>query len=80
MKKIAFYPTSDLYFNLEPMNITKIDKYNKNTELRFCNEDKNKQVQSQIKIHHEHLKNITKIEKYRKIDEYQKTELQNIKE
>ena len=29
-------------------------------------EDKNKQIHSQIKIHNEHLKNITKIDKYKK--------------
>ena len=29
-------------------------------------EDKNKQIHSQIKIHNEHLNNITKIEKYKK--------------
>ena len=31
------------------MNITKINKYNKKTEQHFYNEDKNKQVHSQIK-------------------------------
>ena len=55
------------------MNITKINKYNKKAEQQFYNEDKNKQVHSQIKIHHVHLKNITKIGKI------QKTELQSIK-
>ena len=38
------------------------NKYKK-TEQHFYNEDRNKQVHSQIKMH---LKNITKIEKYRK--------------
>ena len=36
------------------------------TEQHFYNEDKNKQVHSQIKIHNEQLKNITKIVKYKK--------------
>ena len=56
------------------MNITKINKYNKKTERHFYNEDINKQVYSLIKIHHEHLKNITKTKKYKK------TEVQGIKE
>ena len=33
-------------------------------------EDKNKQIHSQIKIHNEHFKNITKIEKYKKKTEH----------
>ena len=40
----------------------------KKTDQNFYNEDKNKQVHSQIKIHHEHLKNINKIEKYKKMN------------
>ena len=56
------------------MDITKINKYYKKTEQYFYNEDKSKQVPSQIKIHNEHLKNITKNGKYKK------TELQSIKE
>ena len=49
------------------MNITKINKYNTKTEQYFYNEDKkkNKQVYSQIKIH---LKNITKIDKYKELN------------
>ena len=31
-------------------------------------EDMNKQIHSQIKIHNEHLKNINKIEKYKKLN------------
>ena len=60
----------------------------KKTEKHFYNEDKNKQVHSQIKIHNEKMKNINKIEKYKrlnmtehktdmnitKIDKYKKTE------
>ena len=41
------------------------------SQKRFCNEDKNKPVVLQIKMH---LKNITKIKKYKK------TEVQCIKE
>ena len=37
------------------------NKYEK-SEQHFYNEDKNKQVHSQVKMH---LKNITKIEKYK---------------
>ena len=33
-------------------------------------EDKNKQIHSQIKIHNEHFKDITKIEKYKKKTEH----------
>ena len=48
------------------MNITKINKYNKSkTEQHFCNQEKTKQLHLQIKIH---LKNITKIQKYKKIE------------
>ena len=39
------------------------NKYKKKTEQHFYNEDKNKQVHQQFKIHNEHLKNITKINK-----------------
>ena len=42
------------------MNITKNNKYNKKTEQHFYNEDKKKQVYSQIKIH---LRIIAKIGK-----------------
>ena len=61
------------------MNITKINNYThthtkEKTEQHFYNEDKSKQVHSQIKVHPEHLKNITKIETYKK------TEVQSIKE
>ena len=45
MKKIPFYPITDLYFDWEPMNITKINKYNKKPrEKHFYNKGKNKQV------------------------------------
>ena len=44
--------------NAQPMK-TKTNRYT-------TRENKNKQVQSQIKIHDEHLKNITKIGKYKK--------------
>ena len=50
------------------MNITKINNCNKKTEQYFYNKDKNKQVHSQIKIHNEHLKNITKLGKYKKLN------------
>ena len=44
------------------------------TEQHFYSKDKNNQVHSQIKIHKEHLKNITKI------DNHKKMKLQSIKE
>ena len=34
------------------------------------NEDKNKQIHSQIKIQNEHLKNITKTDKYKKTEQH----------
>ena len=56
------------------MDITKTNKYNKKNQHQYYNEDKNKQVHLQVKIHNEHLKNIIEISKYKK------TELQSIKE
>ena len=50
------------------MNVTKTNKYNKRTGQHFYNEDKNKQLHSQIKIHNEHLKSITKIDEYKKLN------------
>ena len=43
------------------------------------NEEKNKQINLQIKIHNEHLKNNTKIDKYKKTEQhyYNRTQLQN---
>ena len=55
------------------MNITKIEKYKKtwstkyqriNTQPQPIN-TKNNQLHSEIKIHNEHLNNITKIGKYK---------------
>ena len=34
------------------------------------NKDKNKEIHSQIKIHNEQLKNITKIDKYKKTEQH----------
>ena len=39
------------------------------------NEDKSKQIHSQIKMHNEHLKNITKIDKYKKTGAQNGTQL-----
>ena len=43
------------------------------------NEEKNKQINLQIKIHNEHLKNNTKIDKCKKTEQhyYNRTQLQN---
>ena len=46
----------------------------KKTEQHFYNEDKNKQVHSQIKIHYEKMKNINKTEKYKKLNSTSMTE------
>ena len=53
------------------------NKYKK-TQQHFCNEDKNNEVHQQIKMH---LKNITKIEKYKKTrsTKYQRINTQPIK-
>ena len=64
------------------------DNYKVAKNKDATDEDKNKQIHSQIKIHNEHLKNINKIEKYKKsnmtghkadmnitkIEKYKKTE------
>ena len=53
------------------LQITITTKYKHTTD-----NDKNKQIHSQIKIHNEHLKNINKIEKYKKLNmKKQKTEM-----
>ena len=50
------------------MIITKISKYNKKIEQHFYNEDTNNQVHSKFNINNEHMKNINKIEKYKKLN------------
>ena len=47
-------------------NNYKVSKNKHTTEDK--NDDKNKQIHSQIKIHNEHLKNINKMEKYKKLN------------
>ena len=47
-------------------NNYKVSKNKHTTEDK--NDDKNKQIHSQIKIHNEHLKSINKIEKYKKLN------------
>ena len=41
------------------------NNYKVSKNKRTTDEDKNKQIRSQIKIHNEYLKNINKIEKYK---------------
>ena len=43
------------------------NNYKVSKNKHTADEDKNKQIHLQIKIHNEHLKNITKIEKYKKL-------------
>ena len=43
-----------------------INNYKESKNEHTTNENKNKQIHSQIKIHNEHLKNITKIDKIKK--------------
>ena len=43
-------------------------KVSKNEDT--TNKDKNKEIHSQIKIHNEQLKNITKIDKYKKTEQH----------
>ena len=45
---------------------TKKLKYKVSKNKHTTDEDKNNQIHSQIKIHNEHLKNISKIDKYKK--------------
>ena len=47
---------------------TKKLNYKVSKNKRTTDEDKNNQIHSQIKIHNEHLKNINKIEKYKKLN------------
>ena len=44
------------------------NNYKVSNNKRKTDEHKNKQIHSQIKIHNEHLKNIAKIEKYKKLN------------
>ena len=44
------------------------NNYKVSKNKHTTDEDKNKQIHSQIKIHNEHLKNINKIEKYKKLN------------
>ena len=44
------------------------NNYKVSKNKHITDEDKNKQIHLQIKIHNEHLKNITKIEKYKKLN------------
>ena len=45
-----------------------INNYKVPKNEQTTNEDKNKQLHSQIKIHNEHLKNITKIDKVKQLN------------
>ena len=44
------------------------NNYKVSTNRLKTDEDKNKQIHSQLKIHNEHLKNINKIEKFKKLN------------
>ena len=48
--------------------VTNTNNYKVSKNKHITDEDKNKQIHSQIKIHNEHLKNIHKIEKYKKLN------------
>ena len=50
------------------------------TLSKKANEGKNKQIHSQIKIHYKHLKNITKINKYKKTEQHIYDAVQNRKQ
>ena len=54
--------------NTEKLTNTKKLNYKISKNKHTTDEDKNNQIHSQIKIHNEHLKNINKIEKYKKLD------------
>ena len=59
---------------LQPAKQNDMVAINKNYKVskneHTTNEDKNKQIHSQNKIHKEHLKNITKIDEDKKSEEY----------
>ena len=59
---------------LQPAKQNNMVAINKNYKVskneHTINEDKNKQIHSQNKIHKEHLKNITKIDEYKKSEQY----------
>ena len=62
-----------MQINIHWKNITKIEKYKKlkhkvSKNKHTTDEDKNNQIHLQIKIHNEHLMNITRIGKYRKLN------------
>ena len=44
------------------------NNYKVSKNVHTTNEDKNKQIHSQIKIHNKHLRNITIIDKYKKLN------------
>ena len=44
------------------------NNYKVSKNKHTVDEDKNKQIHSQIKIHNEHLKNVSKIEKYKTLN------------
>ena len=53
----------------KPNNMTANNNNYKISKNKYTtDEDKNKQIHSQIKMHNEHLKNINKIEKYKKLN------------
>ena len=59
-----FFHGSNFLYTFQYNAINNNYKLSKNEPT--TNEDKNKQIHSKIKIHNEHLKNITKIDKYEK--------------
>ena len=48
--------------------VTNNNNYKVSKNIHKTDKDKNKQIHSQIKTHNKHLKNITKIEKYKKLN------------
>ena len=59
---------------LQPTKQSDIVTINSNYKVskneHTINRDKNKQIHSQTKVHNEHLKNITKIGKYKKTEQH----------
>ena len=49
---------------LQPTNQNDMAAINNNDKVSKNEHQTNEEIQAQIKIHHEHLKNITKFDKY----------------
>ena len=70
LKEIPFQPMTDFCLTKNQSDYSMVLNYEVSKNEHITNEDKNKQIHSQIKIHNKHLKNITRIDKYKKTEQY----------